>query len=271
MKLNELTTPFHKKTMYAYAPDGNTVVLRNVSVRNVNGAIYSGEPETTDYGEDRCKIYLCYDGYPTGLTLFGVSAEMPVQSLVEYIRNSSLDTATAFIENMRNKLANGSYIKDSEILMTIQIDPVLAVKIQEAKRIMLKNREELERKERKEQKARDKAYVDQKNEEAEEKLQSVISGIKAGGIVENKKVTFYTDRYSDKTYSSFNLLMRRYGIKVPLRTQGWINDKLGTVEIKKGKYVRATYHRVKNGRCSQVFFDYMDELISAIMIDNQND
>ncbi len=50
MKLNELTTPFHKKTMYAYAPDGNTVVLRNVSVRNVNGAIYSGEPETTDYG-----------------------------------------------------------------------------------------------------------------------------------------------------------------------------------------------------------------------------
>lgn len=51
MRLNELTTPFETKQVITYAPNGNTVMNRNRSLRHISYNIYLDK----DY-----KIYVCY-------------------------------------------------------------------------------------------------------------------------------------------------------------------------------------------------------------------
>ena len=95
-------------------------------------------------------------------------------------------------------------------------------------------------------------------------VSEAIQIIQNGGILKNETVKFYSSRYSFSSYSIVNYLMRQYQVDVPLRTQGWINDKLHSVTIKGGKCEYLQYYRAKNGRVSQKFFDCMRELIRAI-------
>lgn len=65
-------------------------------------------------------------------------------------------------------------------------------------------------------------------------------------------------------YSIFNYLMRQYQVNVPLRTQGWINDKLCSATIKDGRCVSLQFLRAKNSRGSKKFFECMDALILVV-------
>lgn len=110
----------------------------------------------------------------------------------------------------------------------------------------------------------EKVYCEAQNKEAEEKVSAAIQIIREGGILRNSTVVFYQSRYHSSSYSIVNYLMRLYHVDVPLRTQGWINDKLHSATIKDGKCEHLQYYRAKNGRVSQKFFDCMRELIQAV-------
>ena len=58
--------------------------------------------------------------------------------------------------------------------------------------------------------------------------------------------------------------MRRYGIDVPLRTQGWINGSLADVDIKDGYCGSVRFWRSKRGRGSEAFYAYMNKLIQTV-------
>ena len=58
--------------------------------------------------------------------------------------------------------------------------------------------------------------------------------------------------------------MRRYGIGVPLRMQGWSNNKLTDVSVKDGYCGNLHYWRSKRGRGSETFCAYMNKLIRAV-------
>lgn len=58
-------------------------------------------------------------------------------------------------------------------------------------------------------------------------------------------------------------LMRQYGIKAPLRTQGWINEKLVWAAIEDGVCEQVKYRAPKNARCSQTVFICLTELAQA--------
>ena len=58
--------------------------------------------------------------------------------------------------------------------------------------------------------------------------------------------------------------MAQYGIEVPLRTKGWINDKLVVAVIADGHCETVCYMRAKGGQCSQKFFECMNALIQAV-------
>ena len=77
-------------------------------------------------------------------------------------------------------------------------------------------------------------------------------------------ISLYKSRYDSSTYSIVNHLMRRYQVDVPLRTQGWINDKLISVTIENGKCEHLRYMRSKGAQCSQKIFDCMHELILKV-------
>ena len=110
----------------------------------------------------------------------------------------------------------------------------------------------------------EKSYCEEQNKAANQMVSEAIQIIQNGGILKNETVKFYSSRYSFSSYSIVNHLMRQYQVEVPLRTQGWINDKLHSVTIKGGKCEYLQYYRAKNGRVSQKFFDCMRELIQAI-------
>ena len=63
--------------------------------------------------------------------------------------------------------------------------------------------------------------------------------------------------------SVINRLMDKYGIKVPLRTQGWINSKLAMISFDNGKISYRFYGKSQRDN-STVFMDYLVELKEAI-------
>ena len=103
-----------------------------------------------------------------------------------------------------------------------------------------------------------------RNEEAKKTVDEALEIIRKGGDLKNKDVTFYSSRYSHKTTSLVNHLMDQYGIEVPLRTKGWINDKLVIAVIEDGHCETVRYMRAKGGQCSQKFFECMNALILAV-------
>lgn len=110
----------------------------------------------------------------------------------------------------------------------------------------------------------EKAYCEERNKEAEQAVSAAIQVIRDGGILKNGTVRFYRSRYDSSSYSIVNHLMRLYHVDVPLRTQGWINEKLASATIKDGKCEHLQFFRSKNGRCSQKFFECMNDLIRAV-------
>lgn len=112
----------------------------------------------------------------------------------------------------------------------------------------------------------ERAYREEKNRAAEQAVSAALQVIREGGVLKNTTVKFYQSRYSASSYSIFNYLMRQYQVDVPLRTQGWINDKLSSATIQDGKCEHLQYFRRKGGRCSQKFFECMNALIQAVIM-----
>lgn len=59
-------------------------------------------------------------------------------------------------------------------------------------------------------------------------------------------------------------LMKKYEIKVPLKTQGWINNKLTAVKFDKEEGTRVWFYRQKGCKCSESVYRYLDELKAAV-------
>jgi len=112
---------------------------------------------------------------------------------------------------------------------------------------------------------KERLFCEERNKEAQQSISAAIQIILDGGILENETVKFYRSRYDASTYSIFNYLMRLYHVDVPLRTQGWINERLSSATIKDGKCEYLRYLKSKSARGSQKFFDCMNALIRAVV------
>ena len=110
----------------------------------------------------------------------------------------------------------------------------------------------------------EKAFCEERNREAEKVVSDALQVIQNGGDLENTTITFYRSRYHSSSYSIVNYLMREYQVDVPLRTQGWINDRLCSAVIRDGRCGSLQYLRRKNERGSQKFFECMNDLIRAV-------
>ena len=120
-----------------------------------------------------------------------------------------------------------------------------------------------------EQEEQDRAFCEERNRKAEQMIDLAIRTIRGGGTLKNEPISLYKSRYDSSTYSIVNHLMRRYQVDVPLRTQGWINDKLISVTIENGKCEHLRYMRSKGAQCSQKIFDCMHELILKVCLETE--
>ena len=123
---------------------------------------------------------------------------------------------------------------------------------------------EREQKRRAKAVAEDQAYCEERNRLAEEQVQDAIRIIREGGVLQNDTVEFYRSRHDSSTCSIVLCLMRRYQVDVPLRTQGWINNKLAAATIADVRCSHLRFWGRKRDRASRRFVDCMNELIRAV-------
>ena len=112
--------------------------------------------------------------------------------------------------------------------------------------------------------AEDRAYCQERNQRAEQQVQEAIRIIREGGVLQNDTVEFYRSRHDSSACSIFLYLMRQYQVDVPLRTQGWINERLANATIADGRCSHLQFWGHRRDRASQRFIDCMNELIRAV-------
>lgn len=117
---------------------------------------------------------------------------------------------------------------------------------------------------RAEQEAEERRMREETNQKAEQAVYQAIQIIKNGGKLSNDAVTFYKPNGDCVETSIVLMLMHRYGVNVPVRTQGWINEKLVSVTIVNERCDSLSYRRYKNAAVSQKFFDCMNDLVRRV-------
>lgn len=268
MKLNELTTEYEQHKVFMYASDGNKVVRHNKKMRKVADNIYVGEVEEDCYGQKSFSVYLVFDGVECGVWAgscpgWYLEEDDGVERVVNRVGNHN--TVDGILSTVNNLIAESTHITLLMVEFVNQIKPELLPAMMES-RLLYSERKAKENAERRaKQEAEDAEYVRQKNEIADRIVNKAIEILRNGGILNNDDVVIYKSRYDSSTYSVVNYLCRKYGVKLPLRTAGWVNDCLANLQIENDKCENLQYYkRTKNTTASNAIYGYINQLIAAV-------
>ena len=145
---------------------------------------------------------------------------------------------------LSQKETEGRYINVVDIaVMDILGESKLALHYQQCREKFLQRREqeELERR---------------RQEELEPRLAEAEECIRGNRLVKNEKL-------DDGKYLIL-CLMKKHGIKVPLKMQGWINSKLANVTFQESGDVSLQFYRYKGCKCSESVYRYLRLLKAAV-------
>lgn len=264
MKLNELTADYITKKVLMCASDGNKVVRHNKEMREIAPNIYAGKPDGEGYSAV-CNIYMCFDGLDLGLKLMAISTQYSIEEVVEAAERYGAKSRGTVLSLVQTWIRDGQHIPMATAYFVAQFKPELWDDMMKAREEYAARREQAKREQAAKRAAEELEFVAERNAEAEVVVQEALEVLRKGGVLANKDVTFYEDRYNHSTYSVVNYLCRKYGAKLPLRTQGWVNDSLATLIIKDGKCEQLQYYkRTKSARPSEVIYGYINQLIEAV-------
>lgn len=282
MKLCDLTAQAVVKPVMHYSEHAmNKVVRHNFEMVPIfsYGAnsdsyieLYRGMEETDSYGVRSYRIFGFYPGVKYGLILLNHLRDIPesdvfhtVEEISQHVANSHYITLDAFKRHF-DQSENGEFFID---LLTIefvrQFDAQRAERYTRSREIYAERRNRQYAEERAARKAEEAAYVQEKNDEAEALIETAIETIRRGGEVGNDTVEIFKSRYDSSCYSLVNVLLRRYGIDVPLRTQGWIAGKLARFSVSDGQLGTCYYiPKKRNEKASSTYQTYLRQLIAAV-------
>jgi hypothetical protein len=265
VKLSDLETEWERKRVITYNVDQTKAVYHARWMQQIGGNLYRGETEKRRGASyDVCDLYICYPGKSAGMWVAQVDTSEDTVIVMEKISMYQMDTAEQFLQTIQRKLLNDEYFRYIEIEMIKTLAPELENPMWESRKRyaeqLLGEREER----RKQQEEADRQYVDEKNTAAQEIVETSLQIIRSGGELRNSHVDFYRSRYDHTETTVVLYLMKKYGIACPIRTQGWIGEKLGTVSIHDGKVSEVRFYKTGRSTCSQKFFDCMNDLIEAV-------
>jgi len=109
----------------------------------------------------------------------------------------------------------------------------------------------------------DKEYIDSKNKIVNDLILVTEQAILSNQEVKNKEITIYKSRFESNDTSLILHLMKLYGIKVPLKTQGWINNALANIYYNQEDN-EVSYSYYKSSANSNVFRKYLNQLVSMV-------
>lgn len=261
MLLSEINGEYQKKRMIVYNADGTKPIVHNIEVAPIFGNIYMSRLEKSDTRSyAACDLYLYLEDRGVGL-LVGMAAEDDSLELVEgQIRRYRVGSADEFLAMIRDCINTGSYISLIYIELVKLLDESIVPECFEARKIFAEKQRAKREAERAQREAEEAAYVKERNEAAQKKVAQAIETLKNGGRLVNFDVEIFKSRYNSSSYSIFNYLARQYGVKIPIKTQGWINSSLLDITVEE-KRLRKKWKKPENfsgfflllGKQNQVF------------------
>lgn len=263
MKLNELTTPFESFRVITYNADQTKALYKNKQMQLITGSIYRGETIKEEYN-DHCDVYACYAGIPVGIWIGSVHVDYSIEEVMAQIKRKGMETLENYMAAIKYRLEKQDHFRFTEVEFIKHIAPELENQMWESRKAFAENQHKKRMEQAAQREVEDQAFVAERNAEAEQIVNKALDILRNGGKLENQTVAFYESRYNSSSYSIVNYLMRKYGVNVPIRTQGWINEKLVSAKIEDGKCEHLQYYRAKGAQCSQKFFDCMNELIVKV-------
>ena len=138
----------------------------------------------------------------------------------------------------------------------------------ESRKAFAQKREQIRQERNAKREAEDKAFLEERQAETEKLIAAAYETIRNGGTLENSDIIFYKSRYESRTYKIVNYLFRQHDINCPIKTQGWINDKLIHVTVTPEGLVNVRFWKSKNGKCSEKVFDCLSELVRIVRAEN---
>lgn len=260
MKINQIEENLENKQVYGYKRDGNTVTSHRWKVFHLSGNLYLQEPQIDKYGQRYAHIALFFQNVKIGLDVGMLSGwQLDQYSAEEVERRISFVTVDAFRDTINAQMASGEHIKDSYIAFVRQYDEVQAEKMQSYKKEW-RERKEHERQaeiaERERREAQERQERERTTAEAVEKAEQAII---SGGYIGNKEID---------GKPLFLHLFDKNGITVPIRSRGWIIERLASVtQHSNGTASVSASVSVKNKNVSKGFvsayFELRNHLIKA--------
>lgn len=262
MNLSELQSDYMQKKIITYASDHNTAVEKKLLIQQVCGNLYKGKDKKDSYGQTFCHIYIYYKDFGIGIDVGSISRpeERSTEDLISRVSPDALQGAQGFISALDSIVAAEGRTRNAEIALARYLAPEKADSYAAARQRHIDKAELEKAQKQQERDAEDAAYCEQKNKEAQCKVEEAVHIIRNGGRLSNTEITFYKSRYSSSSYSMVNHLARLYEVEIPLKVQGWINQRLLGVTITDG---RVTSYQHKGGK-SNTFPNYIGKLLEAV-------
>ncbi len=163
------------------------------------------------------------------------------------------------------KIVRNDYFNKCELKYIEKYYPDIYDKAKESRQIFEENRDKKYEQELFERKQKEKNEVKQTNDIFRKKLKEMKYKIFIGANVQTEDFEFYKDNKFEngKTVQNNILyLAKQYGIKIPLATQGFINNRLVSYNFKTGD---ALFKKVNNNRrCSTKMGIYLEQIYKKI-------
>lgn len=177
--------------------------------------------------------------------------------------------------SMKNKIENREYFNLVELsYLEKNCSDLYPEALKSREEFLLRRKEKREKQEQEEDNRR-KQRVKEKNQVFRDKVINTKIAISSGKEVMSEVLNFYKDDdYNNETYqNNFLYLLKQYGIDVPLKTQGYINNNLHSFNFEDGSY------RIWGKNSSKCLTDYLfklkekivEELEKNIDMDNELD
>ena len=271
MKLKELYTTLEKQRTICYKKDGNSITYHNKDMRLVESCLYCGEPKAESQWNSYCMLYVRYPDQKIAIEIGTVNADYSVEEAVSVVKKNRIETQDAFIECIKRKIEAQDRIQLTWIEYLKYICPSLIDACWESRKAFAQKHEQIRQERKAQEDAEDQKYATECNTEMKKQIVAAYEVIRNGGTLENSDVLIYESRYNSHTYKIVNYLFRQNGVNCPIKTQGWINDKLIRVIISPEGAVNVQFWKSKNGKCSEKVFDCLLKLVQIVRARNVKD
>lgn len=259
-KINQIDAPLENRQVYGYKPDGNTVTAHRWKVCHLTGDLYLQQPYDGQYGQRFAHVVLIADGVKIGLDVDTIgNCQLDHSSIADVEKRIGFSTLAEFNACVLSAIESNGYIKNSYIAFVRQYDGELAQRMEDYKTAWTARREQEETERRAEIDRKEEQQRIEREQAISEKLARAEKAIINGGHIENEMLD---------SKLLFLRLFDKYGVKLAIRSRGWVIDKLKSIVQYNDGHISVYFSRVRDTDKSShgfvdAYFELRDLLIDA--------